>query len=352
MKCFVTVLLLFSVCFVFSQEEYPEGFFQEFYNNGKIKREGFYKKKKRVGVWKSFYKSGALHKVYAYKENGDFSFNEKVYSETGVLIRDMKPEDDGRLLCKIYYPDGNLHLVGYKSRVQQKKMIYEWSGESKEFYNTGVLKSEGVYSHNELQGVWVQYYPSGERSWEVSYVDGYKQGAYKHYYKNGALHVEGKHDLDVKSGTEKQFDSLGNELYRLKYKKGEFKSSSNSNNITVVNVPEGAIEKVPVFPGCENEVGNVEKKKCMGLAVTRFVESRFNTSFSRDLGVKGEQKIYLIFKIGEEGMVEDIKARAKHPALEHESIRVISLLPPMQPGTLLGEVVTVPYSLPIVFKIF
>ncbi|WP_412176266.1 energy transducer TonB [Formosa sp. PL04] len=36
---------------------------------------------------------------------------------------------------------------------------------------------------------------------------------------------------------------------------------------------------------------------------------------------------------------------------KNEAIRVLSLLPKMQPGTQKGKAVTVPYYLPIVFKI-
>ena len=50
-------------------------------------------------------------------------------------------------------------------------------------------------------------------------------------------------------------------------------------------------------------------------------------------------------------MVEDVKARAPHPALAEEAERVIKRLPKFEPGILNGEPVTVPYSLPIKFQV-
>ena len=59
-----------------------------------------------------------------------------------------------------------------------------------------------------------------------------------------------------------------------------------------------------------------------------------------------------MFKIDKEGNIIDIKARAKHPNLEKEAIRVISLLPKLiKPGYQRGKPVIVPYSLPIIFNV-
>ena len=46
-----------------------------------------------------------------------------------------------------------------------------------------------------------------------------------------------------------------------------------------------------------------------------------------------------------------MRSRAPHPALEAEAIRIISMLPKMQPGVHDGKKVIVPYSLPIIFQV-
>ena len=118
----------------------------------------------------------------------------------------------------------------------------------------------------------------------------------------------------------------------------------------VVEVPFAIIENVPIFPGCER--GNNEKKrKCMSDKIAKFVQRKFNTDLAGDLGLTGRQRISVIFKIDKSGNVTGVRARAPHPKLEEEAIRVISLLPKMKPGLQKGEPVIVPYSLPIIFEV-
>ena len=110
------------------------------------------------------------------------------------------------------------------------------------------------------------------------------------------------------------------------------------------------VDEVPIFPGCE--IGNNEKRgKCMSEKISKFVQNNFNISLAGDLGLTGRQRINVIFKIDKNGDVIDIRARAPHPRLENEAIRVINLLPKIQPGKFKGKTVIVPYSLPIIFQV-
>ena len=107
-----------------------------------------------------------------------------------------------------------------------------------------------------------------------------------------------------------------------------------------VEVPFAVIENVPVFPGCER--GNNEKRrKCMSEKISKFVQRKFNTDLAGDLGLTGRQRISVIFKVDKIGNVTGVRARAPHPRLEKEAIRVIGLLPKMQPGKQRGKAVIV-----------
>ena len=103
-----------------------------------------------------------------------------------------------------------------------------------------------------------------------------------------------------------------------------------------VEVPFAVIENVPVFPGCERG-NNENKRKCMSEKIARFVQNKFNTDLAGDLGLTGRQRISVIFKIDKNGNVTGIRARAPHPRLEKEAIRVINLLPKMKPGKQRGK---------------
>ena len=116
-------------------------------------------------------------------------------------------------------------------------------------------------------------------------------------------------------------------------------------------VPFRAIDQVPTFTECESLADNAERKKCFSNTINKFVAKNFDTGLANTLGVNGKQRIFVSFKIDENGIVSEIRARAPHPGLEDEAKRVISLLPQFIPGKHNGKTVTVPYSLPIVFNI-
>ena len=135
-------------------------------------------------------------------------------------------------------------------------------------------------------------------------------------------------------------------------------SLTQSEKKPILNVVDGdnvevsfsSVENVPIFPGCEKG-NNAKRSKCMSEKISKFVQKRFNTKLAGNLGLSGRQRISVIFKIDKLGDVGGVRARAPHPKLEDEAIRVINLLPKMKPGMQLGKAVIVPYSLPIIFQV-
>ena len=117
------------------------------------------------------------------------------------------------------------------------------------------------------------------------------------------------------------------------------------------DVPFIAVENAPIFPGCENIPSKDGKKECFEDKMTRFVNKKFNTDLAYDLGLKGIQKIYVQFTINKSGIVENIKVRAPHKALEKEAFRVVNKLPVMTPGFQREVPVNVTYMLPITFRV-
>ncbi len=129
-----------------------------------------------------------------------------------------------------------------------------------------------------------------------------------------------------------------------------YKKQAEKSYDIAQGVPFAVVGEVPVYPGCESG-SKQDQKECMTQKVKTFVTSKFNVKLANKLGLVGEQKIYVAFKIDTQGQVIDVKARAPHPGLEKEAERVVKLLPPMKPGQHKGKDVIVTYSLPIVFKV-
>ncbi len=119
----------------------------------------------------------------------------------------------------------------------------------------------------------------------------------------------------------------------------------------IEDIPFVLIANVPVYPGCENQEGNEAKRICMSKKIESFVQLEFRTSIGANLGLTGFNKIYVIFRINENGEVANIHARGAHRELEVEAERIIKLLPKMTPGRQRNRAVGVIYTLPIIFEI-
>lgn len=117
----------------------------------------------------------------------------------------------------------------------------------------------------------------------------------------------------------------------------------------VVNIM--AVQRVPVFPGCESETTNNGRRKCLSNKLTKLVQRKFDVDVATDIGLKGKQKIYVSFKINKLGEVEIIETKASHKNLENEANRVVGKIPTMEPGKNNNKPVEVSYMLPIQFNI-
>ena len=131
-------------------------------------------------------------------------------------------------------------------------------------------------------------------------------------------------------------------------KKGENAASTQlMGTANTELVPFMTAENAPVFPGCEN-AGDV--KNCFLEKIQEHVRKHFNyPKEAQDLGIEG--RVAVMFTIDENGDIINIQKRGPHELLENEVERIIEKLPQMQPGKHKGEVVKVPFSLPVVFKL-
>lgn len=355
------IFLIFIICFQFSFAQ-VDGNFEEFFEDGQLKTQGQYKNKKKDGEWRSYHPNGQLAQVYTYtdgKRNREYT----AFFVDGKVSRETKKVDN-EYITKGYYEGGPLFY---------ERIIPD--GFYKEYLESGGLKIESNYVDGELSGVWKQFYDTGELQWTVHYKNGYRDGEYRSYYKNGQLNLEGRLRKEKKNGAEKrysqngqlvwfgdykadkfhknwvQYDASGKVLEVQKFDNGRALSSDSNTILTPTIVPEGALEKVPVYPGCEDKYSNRDRRKCMSDGISQFVRTRFNPNVALGLGLSQSQRIFVKFEINKEGEAVNIQARGPHPVLEKEAVWVIEFLPKMQPGIQRGEPVVVPYSLPIVFNV-
>lgn len=115
------------------------------------------------------------------------------YYENGKIERTIERLEDGGIVTNSYSGLGKL----ISTREEKENSII-----NKEYYRSGVLKSEESYSRVEENGEYhvygniKDYYSNGNLESEVTTVDSLYHGEYKKYHSNGVL----EHERTYKNG--------------------------------------------------------------------------------------------------------------------------------------------------------
>ena len=134
-------------------------------------------------------------------------------------------------------------------------------------------------------------------------------------------------------------------------------SATSSNELNLENEQEEVIkfsdvEKPPFYiDWCTSNISKDKIRECTDSGIKLFAKTNYNTEIAADLNLSGYQRITSAFIIDKSGKIDNIRVRASHPDLEKEALRVINLIPKMEPGRQNGEAVSTSYLLPIIFKV-
>lgn len=111
----------------------------------------------------------------------------------------------------------------------------------------------------------------------------------------------------------------------------------------------GTVIELPVYPGCEN-LSYSETLKCFRASTVQHIQENF--IYPKEALKDNIQGIvYIGYIINKEGKIEDIKTKGGAYILQREAIRIIELIPELQPAKQNGKPVKIPYSVPITFKL-
>ncbi len=78
---------------------------------------------------------------------------------------------------------------------------------------------EGDYADNKKIGIWVQYFPNGNKKSEVTYIANRPSGYAKMYYQDGTIQEEGLWENNRWVGEYKSYHPNGKMFYEFKYNK-------------------------------------------------------------------------------------------------------------------------------------
>ncbi|MGJ8548089.1 energy transducer TonB [Winogradskyella wichelsiae] len=118
----------------------------------------------------------------------------------------------------------------------------------------------------------------------------------------------------------------------------------------IVEVPFSVVDETPTTIDCKDLESNEDRKNCFNNFVNKHIAKNFNTSIGDSLS-PGRKRVFVQFKVDKDGTIKHIVARGPSPELEAEAKRVLATLPQFIPGKQKGEVVVVPFSIPIVFQV-
>ena len=160
------------------------GKYIEYYKNGQIKVQGYYKEGKRDGEFKAFLRNGKSAGSVIYKDG-------KIIKST--LINSMKDNTSFSILTDINSSSNSHEVVTDEFSNGLLKQYFTFNkkglldGESRQYYEEGDIKSISPFKNNVADGVFISYYQNGNMKEKHAYKNGNEEGEGIFYYKNGKL---------------------------------------------------------------------------------------------------------------------------------------------------------------------
>jgi protein TonB len=114
-----------------------------------------------------------------------------------------------------------------------------------------------------------------------------------------------------------------------------------------------SVEELPIYPGCEAAVAASREEgfNCFNRMILALVgRNAVYPKKARQKGIQGN--VYVRFIIEKDGYVSNVEVvRSVDPELDAEAVRVIKMLPRMEPAKVNGKPVRITYTIPISFRL-
>ena len=121
-----------------------------------------------------------------------------------------------------------------------------------------------------------------------------------------------------------------------------------TNPTQTLKIPFAIIEKVPVFPGCEEAE---DQKACFNEKMMAHIKKHFVYP-PEAIKMNIEGRVNVMFTISAEGKIKDLRLRGPHALLENATREIINKIPLMvSGGQFKGAFVDCPYSFPVNYNL-
>lgn len=188
-----------------------QGEWKEYFSNGNVKSVGSYLDDLKTGSWKYFFSEGQKEQTGDYLKGlptGRWNW----FYEDGKLLRDEyfklgKEEGYSYELLS----GGDTLSAGEYDRGQR---------EGKWFFRQGDQKITGEFVAGEMNGLWVHYYDTGQKSFEGEFRESLAVGLHKSWHHNGELKWKGNFIAGVRDGVWNKYSSDGVLEFSITYENG------------------------------------------------------------------------------------------------------------------------------------
>ncbi|MFO7613809.1 MAG: toxin-antitoxin system YwqK family antitoxin [Bacteroidales bacterium] len=193
------------------------GFWKEYYNDGRLRAEGNYDHDLKDGPWKFYHLNGALEQEGTYmkgKPEGEWRW----YYAGGALLRE-----------ETYYnglQDGIMTEYDELGNVITSGEFIEGKKEGFWFYRVGDSEVEGSYAAGMRNGLWKHYdLPAGmgrqkTLRFEGRFIEDNPHGTHTYYWDNGKKKDEGNYIMGRKQGDWIHYDYEGFPFIIVSYDNG------------------------------------------------------------------------------------------------------------------------------------
>lgn len=206
-----------------------QGKWKEYYSNNTIKAEGEYKDGLKEGLWTFYYENGNIEQRGYYKK-GKMTGEWKWYNIEGKLKKIENYEMGKEEGDYVEYDDSGKVIV--KGKYFDGEKVSIWT------YYCGDVMEYGKYVDDEKDSTWIVKYDNNNIAEIKNYVKGVLNGKYKEYYPDGKLRLEGYYDMGKKKKKWYFFDKNGVLYLTIQYRNDkEYKI-----NGTKVKLPRGSFE--------------------------------------------------------------------------------------------------------------
>lgn len=328
---------------VLNKKGMRDGVWKDYNKEGVMTKEDEYRDGKSEGLAKNFYSNGKIYEEFYYRKNKVNQY--KYYNSTGTLVKEISKQKN-EFNFELFNKNGTVRMIGKlvgeniegelitNNYLGLKNEVVEYKNEQKvnkelNFYSNGQISSETPYKNNMQDGLYTKYFVNGKILTQGYYVNDNAEGYWFYYDQNGPLSEIRYYANGEQYGWQRTFacngklfraellndgrivercyyDTLGNIIKRINY------DSCNNCPITIPNVDGNVWIK-----------RNLKNNYINGVSTTLFPDGTTNFLATYDMDMEnGVSKSYDVFgKLVRESNYDYDKRQGKYVVYKDSKVQ-------------------------------